>query len=149
LHYVIGFADELHVAVFDAVVDHFHVMAGPTFADPVATGDIPFHLRRDALENILDVWPRRRRSAGHDAGAMPSAFLAAGDTGADVEQPFCFHILPATGRILVKRVTAIDDDVTFFQMRRHLLDEVIDRLTGLYEHHHPPRLLQLFHHLGN
>src|SRR5208337_4439656 len=36
LHQLIGFADQLHVAVFDAVVDHFDVMAGAVFAHPIA-----------------------------------------------------------------------------------------------------------------
>ncbi len=35
---VVGFADELHVAVLDAVVDHLHVVAGAAFAHPVAAG---------------------------------------------------------------------------------------------------------------
>ena len=38
LHQVVGLADELHVAVFDAVVDHLHVMAGAVFAHPIAAG---------------------------------------------------------------------------------------------------------------
>ena len=35
---LVGFADQLHVAVLDAVVDHLHVMAGAVFAHPIAAG---------------------------------------------------------------------------------------------------------------
>ena len=86
LHQVVGFADELHVAVFDAVVDHLDVMAGAVFADPIAAGRAVLDFGGDALENILHVRPRGGRAAGHDARAMARAFFAAGNAGADVEQ---------------------------------------------------------------
>ena len=38
LHQVVGFADQLHVAVLDAVVHHFDVVAGTVVANPVAAG---------------------------------------------------------------------------------------------------------------
>ena len=62
----IGFADELHVAVFDAVVDHLDEMAGAFGPDPVAAGRSILDLGGDRLEDRLDVRPRRRVAAGHD-----------------------------------------------------------------------------------
>ncbi len=35
---MIGLSDHLHVAVFDAVMDHFDEVSGTVFADPVAAG---------------------------------------------------------------------------------------------------------------
>jgi len=55
---VVSLADQLHVTVFDAVVDHLHVMTRAAFADPVAARHIAFHLLGDALKNILHVRPR-------------------------------------------------------------------------------------------
>ncbi len=66
-HEVVGLADQLHVAVFDAVVDHLDVMAGAAFADPVAARDAAFHLGGDRLEDRLHVRPGGRRTARHDA----------------------------------------------------------------------------------
>jgi hypothetical protein len=38
LHQLVGLADQLHVAVLDAVVDHLDEVAGAVLADPVAAG---------------------------------------------------------------------------------------------------------------
>ena len=59
LHHEIGFADELHVAVLDAVVDHLHVMAGAVRAHPFAAGDVVVgaDLGRDGLEDGLEFGP--------------------------------------------------------------------------------------------
>ena len=98
LHELVGFADELHVAVFDAVVDHLHVMARAVFADPVAAGRAAVHLGGDGLEDVLHVRPRGGRAAGHDARAAARAFFAAGDAGADVEQALALDSTSCGGR---------------------------------------------------
>ena len=38
VQHLVGFADQLHVAVFDAVVHHLHVVTGTAVANPVAAG---------------------------------------------------------------------------------------------------------------
>ena len=95
LHQVVGFADELHVAVLDAVVDHLHVVARAVFADPVAAGRAVVDFGGDGLEDGLDMRPGRGRSAGHDGRAVARAFFAAGDAGADVEQALCSRRISA------------------------------------------------------
>jgi hypothetical protein len=62
---VVGFTDELHVAVLDSVVDHLDVMARAVFADPVAAGRAVFHLGGDGLKDLFDVGPGRRISPRH------------------------------------------------------------------------------------
>ena len=99
-HDVVGLADQLHVAVFNAVVDHLHVMPRAAFADPVAARHIVFHFRGDALKNIFHMRPRGGRTAGHDARAMARAFLAAAHAGADVEQTLCFRNISRAGSCL-------------------------------------------------
>ena len=66
LQQVKGFADELHVAVFDAVVHHLDEVSGAIAAKPVATGRAIRHFCRNGLENGFEVWPGCRRPAGHD-----------------------------------------------------------------------------------
>ena len=107
---VVGLADQLHVAVFDAVVDHLHVMARAVFADPVAAGRA-VHLGGDALEDMFHVRPGRGRTAGHDARAMTRALLAAAHAGADVKQPLAFDIFRAAIGVFKQRVAAVNDDV--------------------------------------
>ena len=81
-HQIVRFADELHVAVLDAVVDHLHVMARAIGTDPVAAGGVVIHLGGDGLENFLHVRPRGRGAAGHNGGADARTFFAAGNAGA-------------------------------------------------------------------
>ena len=94
---LIRLADQLHVAVFDAVVDHFDVMARAIFAHPIAARRAVLDLGGDALENILDVRPRGRRAAGHDGRAVARAFLAAGNAGADEQQPLALPDISCGG----------------------------------------------------
>ena len=92
---VVGLTDELHVAVLDAVVDHFDVVACAVFADPVAAGSSVFDLGGDGLEDVFDVGPCGGIAAGHDGGAEARAFFAAGDAGADEEDAFGREIFGA------------------------------------------------------
>ena len=85
---VVGLADELHVAVLDAVVHHLDVVARAILADPVAAGRAVFDLGGDGLEDLLHVRPRCRISAGHDGRAAARAFFAAGNAGTDEENAF-------------------------------------------------------------
>src|SRR5690606_37790463 len=79
---VVGFADELHVAVFDAVVDHLHVVTGTAGSD---VGDARFavDLGGDAFEDRLHHVPSAGRSAGHDRRAFAGAFFTTGNAGTD------------------------------------------------------------------
>ena len=109
LHELVGFADELHVAVLDAVVDHLHVVAGAVLAHPVAAGLAFGSLGADRLENVLHQRPRRGAAAGHHGRAEARAFLAAGDAGADVEQALALQVLGAADGVGEVRVAAVDD----------------------------------------
>ena len=143
-HQLIGFANELHVAIFNAVVHHFDEVACAAFAHPVAAG-FAVYLGADALENGLHIGPGFRGTAGHHAGALQSALLAAGDAGADIIQALAFYILAAADGIREMRIAAVDDDVALFQMGNQLLDEGIHRRAGLHHEHDLPGLFQIFH----
>ena len=95
LHELVGLADELHVAVLDAVVDHLDVMAGAVGAHPLAAGLAVRSLGADRLEDVLDERPGRRAAAGHHGRAEARAFLAAGDAGADVQQALALQVFGA------------------------------------------------------
>src|ERR1043165_4740336 len=139
---VVGFADELHVAVFDAVVDHFDVMAGAVFADPIAAGGAILDFGGDLLENLLDVGPGGGRTAGHNARAVPRALFAAGNAGADVEQALGLDVFGPAHGVLEERIAAVNDDVAGFEMREQVLDELIHGGAGLDHEHDAARLLE-------
>ena len=131
---VVGFADELHVAVLDAVVDHLHIVTCAAGAD---VGDARFavHFGGDAFEDRLHHIPGRSRSAGHDRGAFARAFLTAGNAGTDEAEAEVAEPLVAALGVGVKRVAAIDDDVALVEQRDELLDDRIDGSAGL-DHDH-------------
>ena len=141
LHQLIGLANELHIAVFDAVVHHLHKVSGAAFSHPVAAG-FAVHMRADGLKDVLHQRPGLRRAARHHARALERAFLAAGNAGADVEKPLALHIGAAAGSIRKVGIAAVDDDVARLQMRQKQLDKVIHGLAGLDHQHHLARLLQ-------
>ena len=114
---MIGFADELHVAVFDAVVHHLDVMAGPFGPDPVAARGAVGHLGGDGLEDRLDVRPGLGIAARHDRRALERPLFAARDAGADKEQPLGFQVPGAAGRVGEVRVAAVDQDVARLEQR--------------------------------
>ena len=69
LHQLVRLADQLHVAVLDAVVHHLDVVAGAAAADPLAARLVALaRLRGDRLEDLLDVRPRRRAAGGGGGG---------------------------------------------------------------------------------
>jgi len=132
---MVGFADELHIAVFDAVMDHFDVMTGAVFADPFAAGGTVGDLGGDGLEDGLDVWPGGGAAAGHDRRAVAGAFFAAGHAGADVEESFGLDVLGAADGVLEERVTAVDDDIAGLEVGQEEIDELIDGAAG-FDHEH-------------
>ncbi len=140
----IRLADELHVAVFDAVVHHLDVVPGPVLSHPVAAGDVILRtdLGGDRLQDVPDVRPGLLVAAGHDARSLERSFLAAGDAGADEEQPRVAQVLrPAVGVVEVG-VAAVDEDVPRLQQRLELVDDGVDRFAGLDHDHRPPGALE-------
>jgi hypothetical protein len=118
---VVGFADELHVAVLDAVVDHLHVVTGTAGAD-VDDAGLAIDLRGDGFKDGLHDFPSGSRAAGHDGGAFAGAFFTAGDARADEAEAFFGEVGVATLGGLVEAVAAVDDDVVLVQERDELLD---------------------------
>ena len=80
---MISLTDQLHVAVLDAVVDHFYEVTGAVLAHPVTACCTAIGFRTDVLEQIFNQWPGLRVTAGHDRRSVARAFLATGYTGAN------------------------------------------------------------------
>ena len=125
---------------------HLDVVTGTHLADPVAAGDVVFNLGANGLEDVLDEGPGSGRAARHHARAATGTFFAAGDAGTDVQQPLRLNVFLAAVGVFEQRVAAVDDDVALVEVRDQLLDEVIDRLARLDQHHHAPRCFQLGDH---
>ncbi len=74
---MIGLTDQLHIAVFDAVVDHFHVVAGAVRSNPITAGRSVDCAGRDRLKNLLDQRHACGLPPGMMEGAVTRAFLTA------------------------------------------------------------------------
>ncbi len=111
-------------------------MTGAVLTHPITAGIAVRGLGTDRLENLFHVRPRRRAAARHQRRPGQRAFLAAGDTGADVEQALALDMFRASDGVGEMRVAAVDDDVARFEHRDEFLDEIIDRLAGFHQQHH-------------
>ncbi len=149
VHQLVGLADELHVAIFDAVVDHLHIVTGTAFADPITAGGATLDLGGNGLEDFLHMGPGGGAATRHDARAVTGAFLAAGYAGTDEQDALGLEFLAAAGAVSEQAVAAIDDDVTLLQVGDNLGDELVHRRAGLHQHHHAAGPLELGAHLGN
>ena len=143
LHQLISFANQLHIAVFDAIVDHLHEMARSVLAHPVTAGSPILHLGANGLEDRLDGFPGGIAAAGHHTGTLQRAFLAAGYTGTYIQKALAFHISGTADGIREMAVAAVDEDITGFQIGDHCVDQLVHRTSCLDHHHDLPGPLQI------
>ncbi len=147
---VVGLADELHVAVFDAVVDHFDEMAGAVGSDVGRARHAAFdrlagggtfeglaafgvHFGRDGLPDGGEFVPRGFGAAGHERGTEARAFLAAGHARTDEAEIFGGEVFFAADGVGPQRVAAIDDDVVRVKQRHEAVDDRVGGFAGLDE----------------
>ena len=133
--------DELHVGVFDAVVNHLHEVPG-------AIGPDVRHARPglgpggDRFEDVLQLLPRFNGAARHQGRAVARPLLAARHPAADEMQAGRPERGLSTARVFEPRVAAINHDVARIEQRLEPLDRLIDRRAGGDQHHDPPRPLE-------
>ncbi len=87
---VVGLRDELHVGVFDAVVDHLDEVPGAVVSDVGDTG-LALGDGGDGPQDRSERDPRLIRPARHDRRTVERTLLAAGDAGADEVDPPAAH----------------------------------------------------------
>ena len=130
LQQFVGLADELHVGVLDAVVDHLHEMPGAVGADVGATG-FTIHVGGDPLQDRAERLVGLRGSAGHDRGSLQGSDLPSGDPSPHEVQSEVAEALLAAAGVLEERVAAVDDDVPLLEERHEGVDGGVGRATGL------------------
>ena len=106
------------------IVHHLDVVASAGLTHPISAG-FTLNLSRGLLENLLDGRPGSRRTPGHERRSIAGAFLTTGHTRPNKEETLVLEVLDTTDCIGVMRVSAVNDDVTPFEMGGQLLDEVI------------------------
>jgi len=129
---IICLGNQLHIAIFDTVVDHLDVVTGTSLSDPVTAGNT-IDLSSGGLEDLLDGIPGRGATTGHKRRSVSSTFFTTRDTGADEKESLGLKIFAAADRVGVVGVSTIDDDITLFKKRSELVDEDVNGLAGLNE----------------
>jgi hypothetical protein len=87
-HDIVGFGDELHLAVLDAVVDHLDVMTAAAGADVADAGTVGA-FGRDGDEHRLEDVVSLTGAAGHQTRSPERAELSAGNAHADEVEILC------------------------------------------------------------
>ena len=137
----IGFTNQLYVAVLDAVVDHFNVMACAV-RPHVSTARFPIHLRRDFAEDWRNNFPGFSRTARHQRWSLQRAFFAAGNTTAHKMNAALFQFFAAPLRVGEKGISAVDDDIALLQQRGELIDDSVHRRPRFHHDHGFARAFQ-------
>jgi hypothetical protein len=107
----------------------------------VTAARFAIHLRRDLAKNGRDDFPRLARAARHERRAFKRAFFATGDAAAYKMDSAVLQFFAAPLGVCEKRISAVDDDVAFFQQGRELSNDRIHRPTGFHHDHRFARLL--------
>src|SRR5213082_1597913 len=95
---------------------HLDIVSGPV-GPHIATAGLAIDLRRDLAENGRNHFVAFAGAARHERRAFQCAFFATRDAAADVMNSLSFEIVEAPRGNVEKAVSAVDEDVAFFQER--------------------------------
>ncbi|MNC56699.1 hypothetical protein D3C75_1063170 [compost metagenome] len=76
LQQLIGFANELHVAVFNAVVHHFDIVSCTVFSD-VGRARVPVHFCRNGCQDRFHQFVGILLTTRHDGRSFERSFFTA------------------------------------------------------------------------
>ena len=131
----IGFGNELHVGVFDAVVDHLDIVAGTVFADIRTARLAVSGFSGNSLVNGLDFRVRFLIAARHDSRAAAGPRFPTGNPHAvEVDAVFPATVV-AAARIAEIGIAAVDDDVPRIEERQQLVEHAVHGSAG-HDHEH-------------
>ena len=82
-HHPIGFGNQLHITIFDTVVNHLHKMTGAGRTHPLATRSAVRCFCRNTLKNRFHFRPCFFRTTGHDRSSIQGSLFTTGHTATD------------------------------------------------------------------
>ena len=142
---MVGFTNQLHVTVFNSIVNHFHIVASTARTNPFTTWNVFVwsHLRGNRFEYWLDSRPGIHTSTRHHTRAFQCTFFPTRNSSAYKLQAFFFNIFCPAFSITVMSVTTINNDVTFIQQRNQVINNGIHGRAGFDKHHDFTRACQI------
>src|SRR6476620_418372 len=114
MQYPVSLGDELHVAILNPIVNHFHKMSGATRSD-VSNARTIGNFRSYRFPNWTNLFVRVGVAARHQTGTKQRAFFAARGARADHEHAVSLKFFFTALGIFEIGVAAIDDDVALLQ----------------------------------
>ena len=138
---VVGFGDELHITILDAIVDHLDIVTGASWPEVGHTW-LLVHLGGDGFKDRLDDLPRFRLAAGHDGRTPQRSFRSAADARSHVHDSIALQRFRTPLGVLKKRVASVDQQVPLLQQGLDVLDYRLHRRAGGDHHHNLARPLQ-------
>ncbi|MNE46154.1 hypothetical protein D3C80_1404770 [compost metagenome] len=148
LQQLIRFTDKLHVAVFDAVVNHFDIVSGTVFTD-ISRARIAIHLGRNGCQDRLHQLVGILLSTRHNCRSLQRPFFTARYSCPDKTEALCLKLFVPSLGIREKGVPAVNQDIPWRQMRHQLLNRIICRFAGLDHDHDFARQLERLDKLLN
>ena len=141
VEYGVGLGDQLHVAVFDAVVDHLDVVSGTGGSAIGGAGAVVGH-GGNAFQDRPHGFIGGGGTARHDRRAEQGAGFAAADPGPEEHHVGSANALEATGGVLEVRVAAVHDYVARRKQREQLVQHGVHAAAGLHHQDDAARALQ-------
>ena len=135
----IRFRDQLHVGIFDSVVYRFDEMSGAARPDPFAAGRAVGRRCGDFFEQRFNERARFAVSPGHERGTFQGALFSSGNTGSDKRNFLFREHSDAPFGVAVVGVAAVDENISRFEVRQQLRNDVVDCASRLDHHHDSAR----------
>jgi len=111
-------------------MDHLDVVAGAGLTNPI-TARLAKGFSRSGLEDGLNCGPGGRRATGHERRPVTGAFLSSRYARTNKQEALLLEFFGPSDRVGVVGVTAINDDITLFEMGNELLNEGVNGSTSL------------------
>ncbi|MNJ66778.1 hypothetical protein D3C77_628850 [compost metagenome] len=107
---LISFTNQLHVSVFNTIMNHFDIMTSTVWSD-ICTAWITVYFCRNCSENRFYQFIGTFLTTRHDCWAIQCAFFTTGYTCSDKAEAFIFKLFTTTHSIREVGITTIDNDV--------------------------------------
>ena len=144
-HELISLANQLHIAVFNAVVHHFHKVPGALVAHPVAARFARRCFGCNGLKNGFHKFPSRSITARHNGRAVARAFFAARNACADETNAFFLQLDATAVGVRIIGIAAVNQDIALVQIRHNLFDKFVHGATCTNHHHDFSRFLKFIY----
>ncbi len=128
----IGFGNQLHVAILDAVMNHLHIMASAISTDIGDTRLTVFSNRGNLLQNRSNKFIGFFLATRHDGRPFQSSLFTTGNTCTDKVKTFGRQFTVTTDGVLEEGVAAINDDVAFIEVRLKGIDGAVGASPSLH-----------------